>query len=94
MTKIADLFHLETENQFTDESGQTHTLVGSLEVKGLMGYDKRRYILDTMRLSPRDANYPGEENNCCVIRMELIENYIMSKHLEIATQKMKEFKEA
>jgi len=93
MKKIADFFHLEPNNEFVDESGQTHVLAGSLEVKGLLGYDKRRYILDSMRLSPRDANYPGEENNCCVIRLEMIENYIMSKHLEGATLKMKQYKE-
>jgi len=67
-------------------------IAGGLEVKGLLGNDKRRYILDGLRLSPRDTNYPSEDNNCCVIRLELIENYIMNKYLESATAKMQAFK--
>ena len=53
-------------------------MAGALEVKGILGSDKRKYILDCMNLSPRDMNYKGEENYCCLIRLELIENYIMS----------------
>ena len=41
-----------------------------------------------MRLSPRDINYEGEDYNCCVIRLELIENYIMSQFLENASLQM------
>lgn len=90
--QIANKMHLETENQFQDEAGQTHTITGGLEVKGLLGSDKRRYLLDAMRLSPRDVNFPGEDNNCCVVRLELIENYIMSKFIENASNKMTEYK--
>lgn len=53
-----------------------------------MGSDKRKYLLDATRLSPRDLNYPGLDNNCCVIRLELIENFIMSSFLETASLKM------
>lgn len=33
-------------------------------------------IIDLMRLSPRDMNYKGENNTSCVLRYELIQNYI------------------
>jgi protein TIF31 len=57
-----------------------HTLSGSIEVKGIRGSDRRKYILDLMRLSPRDLNYPGvTENLCCTLRLELIANYSLAK---------------
>ena len=27
-------------------------------LKGIRGTDKRKYIIDTLRLNPRDPNYP------------------------------------
>ena len=57
-------------------------------MKGILGSDKRKYILDLMRLSPRDINYKGEDNLCCVFRLELIENYIMNKYIEKANLKL------
>jgi protein TIF31 len=69
---------LEDSVECADENGKVWNISGGLEVKGILGSDKRKYVLDTMRLSPRDVNYPGMDNNCCVLRLELIENYIMS----------------
>jgi len=35
-------------------------MAGSIEVKGILGSDKRMYLLDLLRLSPRDLNYTEE----------------------------------
>lgn len=68
-----------------------HTLCGSIEVKGIRGSDRRKYILDLMRLSPRDLNYPGvNENLCCTLRHELIANYALAKNFQAATKNIKE----
>lgn len=51
-------------------------MAGSIEVKGILGSDKRMYLLDLLRLSPRDLNYMDDElHQCCVLRHELIQNY-------------------
>lgn len=47
-------------------------MAGSCDLKGIIGTDKRKYIIDLLRLSPRDLNYLGEENHACVLRYELI----------------------
>ena len=57
MKKVCEYFSLDDQVQFYDESKKEYTLAGSLEVKGIRGSDRRKYILDLMRLSPRDANY-------------------------------------
>jgi protein TIF31 len=58
MTKVAENFFLEKEVVCLDEEGKQFKIAGGLEVKGILGSDKRKYILDLMRLSPRDLNYP------------------------------------
>lgn len=46
----------------TDAQGVQKRIAGSPDVKGILGSDKRKYILDLLRLSPRDLNYEGPEN--------------------------------
>lgn len=58
-----------------DQEGAKKKISGSIEIKGILGSDKRKYILDLMRLSPRDYNYLGAENHTCVLRHELIDLY-------------------
>ena len=38
-------------------TGIIKEVAGSPEIKGIRGTDKRRYIIDTLRLFPRDTNY-------------------------------------
>lgn len=40
-----------------DKQGKKHTLEGSLETKGLLGTDARKYILDMYRLTPLDVQW-------------------------------------
>lgn len=39
-------------------SGTIKAIAGSPEIKGVKGTDRRKYIIDLMRIQPRDANYP------------------------------------
>ncbi len=44
-----------------------------------------------MRLSPRDLNYPDiKEASCCVLRHELLQNYVFNQSIEIASQNLEE----
>ncbi|KAL8714177.1 MAG: hypothetical protein Q9220_001906 [cf. Caloplaca sp. 1 TL-2023] len=40
-----------------DKEGKKHTLEGSVETKGLLGTDGRKYILDLYRLTPLDISW-------------------------------------
>ena len=43
-----------------DKEGRRHDLEGSVETKGLLGTDGRKYILDLYRLTPLDVNWLEE----------------------------------
>lgn len=74
-----------------DKEGKKHILEGSVETKGLLGTDGRKYVLDLYRLTPLDISWlekhwsePSEEENSktksyphrmTVLRPELIEAY-------------------
>jgi septal ring factor EnvC (AmiA/AmiB activator) len=60
-------------------------------MKGLKGTDKRKYLLDFMRLSPRDLNFVSETDDylCCVLRAEVLNSYIIAKNLEAASEFLK-----
>lgn len=76
MKKVCENCFLDDSILFLDGEGKEHTIAGSIEVKGIRGSDRRKYILDLMRLSPRDFNYPDEtEQNSCVLRPELLLSY-------------------
>lgn len=100
MKKICENFFLDDDVHFLDEKQVDVSLAGSIEVKGLLGSDRKKYVLDLMRLNPRDLNYvaenPEDKDNflCCVIRTELITNYIITKNLETASLQInKEYEE-
>lgn len=75
----------------TAKNGKSITLHGSSEVKGIIAGDGRRYLMDLMRLSPRDANFPDPtEHSTCLLRPELIKNYQVMKSLQRYYQKRAE----
>jgi hypothetical protein len=48
-------------------------IAGCPEIKGVRGTDKRKYLIDLMRIYPRDANYKDVSNeSVCLIREELL----------------------
>lgn len=51
-------------------------IAGSPEIKGIRGTDKRKYLIDLVRLNIRDANYMDhKENATCIIKEKLIKIY-------------------
>jgi len=60
-------------------------------MKGIRGTDKRCYIVDLQGMTPRDANYPGEENHTCLVRHELLPIYLQQVNFEKAKEKMTDF---
>ncbi len=61
-------------------------------MKGIRGSDRRKFILDLARLSPRDANWIGvdDEYLCCLIRPEAISHFITSKNFQYAKEQIKQ----
>lgn len=49
-----------------DKEGKKHMLEGSVETKGLLGTDGRKYILDLYRLTPLDITWLGDYWTDCV----------------------------
>lgn len=66
-------------------------IAGSIEMKGIKGSDKRYYVVDLQGMTPRDANFLGDENHACVVRPELITLYQKHKNLNYAGEKMQVF---
>lgn len=96
MKKVCEFFSLEEEVECLDEGNTKYIIPASPEVKGIRGSDKKKFLLDLLRLSPRDANWIGDDNEylCCVIRLELISHYVTSKNFHIAAEAVrKEFEE-
>lgn len=91
MIKVAESLSIKV-NKVIDPSDQsTVEIAGSIEVKGIRGADKRAYIVDLQGLTPRDANFIGEDYHACLVRPELITLYQRAKSMEYASAKMKQF---
>jgi len=74
--ELCEYFRLTKDNVYKDQTGALITLHGSPEVKGIRAGDGRKYVMDLMRLSPRDANFEDKTaHECCVLRPELIKNF-------------------
>ncbi|EPS42807.1 hypothetical protein H072_3219 [Dactylellina haptotyla CBS 200.50] len=76
-----------------DKKGERHDLVASVETKGLLGTDGRKYVLDLYRTTPLDVlfleehweNVDGDDrypHRMAVLRSELIENIWKTKMRE------------
>ncbi|KAK0255829.1 Intracellular distribution of mitochondria [Friedmanniomyces endolithicus] len=56
-----------------DKEGKKHELEGSVETKGLLGTDGRKYVLDLYRVTPQDEKrYP---HRMTVLRPELVDSF-------------------
>eukprot|EP01102_Stenamoeba_stenopodia_P011896 TRINITY_DN3690_c0_g1_i2.p1 TRINITY_DN3690_c0_g1~~TRINITY_DN3690_c0_g1_i2.p1 ORF type:complete len:1154 (-),score=336.56 TRINITY_DN3690_c0_g1_i2:321-3782(-) len=97
MTKAGKLLHI-SEHEVVDEEGNVVKLSCPIECKGISGTDNRRYILDLIRSSPRDANYPDIKDTMRVLRHELVYTYVehqrTKKKLEEAAKKQQEQQQA
>lgn len=45
-----------------DDKVKMNNVCGPVEMKGILGSDKRKYVLDCTRLTPRDANWLAKSN--------------------------------
>ncbi len=57
MLKACEVLRIKTVNAL-DEGKAVRIIAGSPEIKGVRGTDRRKYLLDLMRVHPRDTNYP------------------------------------
>ena len=72
--QLAEQLHLK-EHKVADGEGEEGLLYTSVEAKGIKGTDDRLYLLDLMRLTPRDANFQGTATRLRVLRPELVAAY-------------------
>lgn len=93
MKKVCEQLNIKV-NKVIDGSGKEVEIAGSVEVKGIKGTDKRNYLVDLQGLTPRDANYTGDEYHTCLLRPELLVIYQRTKNIEYAQEKMKDFQKA
>jgi protein TIF31 len=70
------------EHSVIDGSGGIVKLAAPVECKGIVGSDDRHYLLDLMRVTPRDANYTGPGTRFCILRPELITAYCQAEATE------------
>jgi protein TIF31 len=71
MLKAGKLLHI-SEHTVHSGSDEKHTICSPIECKGIVGTDGRKYILDLIRTTPRDANYPEQKHTMYILRPELI----------------------
>ncbi|KAK9157001.1 hypothetical protein Scep_003575 [Stephania cephalantha] len=76
--EAAKRLHLK-EHAVIDGSGNVVKLAAPVECKGIVGSDDRHYLLDLMRVTPRDANYTGPGSRFCVLRPELITAFFLAE---------------
>lgn len=91
--EAAKRLHLK-EHTVLDGSGNILKLAAPVECKGIVGSDDRHYLLDLMRVTPRDANYTGPGSRFCILRPELITAFCQVQAGEKANGKPKSKGEA
>jgi protein TIF31 len=89
-TKLATNLHLKEHKVRAKEDGSIHTVNASVETKGVKGTDNRKYLLDLIRMTPRDANYLGKHNDTAILRSELLGQYAATLMADAAREKLKE----
>ncbi|PON86259.1 N-terminal acetyltransferase A, auxiliary subunit [Trema orientale] len=84
--EAAKRLHLK-EHAVLDGSGNVFKLAAPVECKGIVGSDDRHYLLDLMRVTPRDANYTGRGSRFCILRPELITAFCQAQVVERSKSK-------
>jgi protein TIF31 len=83
MASVCNSFGVSLDRTFKDAQGKEFKFHGSPEVKGIKAGDGRQYLMDLMRLSPRDTNYPDPKlHECCIMRNELVRNFLFFSKLQ------------
>jgi protein TIF31 len=85
--KLADSMHIK-KHPVWDKEHKRFDLESSVEMKGLVGTDGRRYVLDLYRITPLDISWqegktpddgPDYPHRMSVLRQELVESYRKEK---------------
>ncbi|KAI3876121.1 hypothetical protein MKW92_040103, partial [Papaver armeniacum] len=76
--EAANRLHLK-EHTVLDASGNAVKLAAPVECKSIVGSDDRHYLLDLMRVTPRDSNYTWPGTRFCVLRPELVAAFCQLK---------------
>ncbi|XP_015689234.1 clustered mitochondria protein [Oryza brachyantha] len=84
VVEAAKRLHVK-EHEVLDGSGNPVKLAATVECKGIVGSDDRHYILDLMRVTPRDSNYIGLQHRFCVLRPELVASFIEAESTNKST---------
>jgi len=74
LRKASNMLHI-ADRTLTDDETKQFTLCAPLDIKGIVGTDGRHYVLDLVRMTPRDANYPEKKDYSKILRPELIAKY-------------------
>ena len=82
------------ECSVVDKDGNVHQIAGSIDIKGIRGTDKRKYLLDLVRLTPRDSNYLGKKHTNWLVRPELVRIFQKTRDIEYASNKLAEFEKS
>ncbi|KAF8458391.1 clustered mitochondria-domain-containing protein [Terfezia claveryi] len=88
-----------------DKEGKKHELVASVETKGLLGTDARKYVLDLYRITPLDVDWlekhwkngKGESeypHRMAILRQELVEGFWKFKMREYVAGEMEKKRKA
>ncbi|KAF8009776.1 hypothetical protein BT93_J0694 [Corymbia citriodora subsp. variegata] len=83
--EAAKRLHLK-EHAVCDASGNIFKLAAPVECKGIVGSDDRHYLLDLMRVTPRDANHTGPGSRFCILRQELVTAFCQAQAAERSKQ--------
>ncbi|KAK5072060.1 Intracellular distribution of mitochondria [Lithohypha guttulata] len=101
--KLSKALHVK-KHAVWDKEGKRHDLEGSVETKGLLGTDGRKYVLDLYRIAPLDVAWQEqvaaeEQDNkyphrMSIIRSELVEAYWRTKMQEYVKAEVEKKKAA
>lgn len=81
MIKVCKKVGLKNAKIMEESTGLIKEIAGSPEIKGIRGTDKRKYVIDLLRVHPRDSNFQNiKEHSVCLVREELIKIYNLSQN--------------
>jgi protein TIF31 len=84
--KLSKALHVK-RHPVWDKDGKRHDLEGSVETKGLLGTDGRKYVVDLYRIAPLDILWAEDDipsgesypHRMSILRLELVESYWRTK---------------
>jgi len=91
MERAAKLLHIKSHT-VQDQNNKSYLLSCSVECKGIIATDGRRYILDLVRTTPRDANFQGK-HLFTIHRAELVAAFIDYRRVQRHEEKKKQNQE-